>query len=88
MKLYNWFFNFCAGNPEDIDKKLKWYHYLNLLIKIAEPIIGIFLLFTSYKTYGYILIGCFLFEIYMYFDLKRRYEQYKLFKNVIRKGKI
>jgi hypothetical protein len=88
IKIYQGIMSWIFGNPENVDKPLKWYHYLNLLAKAITPIAAIVFLYQKQYFYGIICVFAVGVDVWMYHSLMARYLLYKESEVIKDKGKV
>jgi hypothetical protein len=87
-KITKFFNNLIFGNLENIGKPYKWYHHLNLILKILTPVGAIFFYIIKWYEVSFLLYLGFLLDYTIFLYNCKRYKEYNEYKELLSAVKI
>lgn len=80
--------DYVVGNPEIVDKPLKWHNWIFLVIKIVIPVCAVILFLYRKYNYAFVFAFAFALDVANYFRIRHLYIAYKENERALKKLKI
>ena len=76
------------GNIESIGKPLRWYHWLNVILKILTPTSCIILYILKMYEISFLFYLMFLVDSFMFLFFAKKYKEHKEYHDLMKLAEI